>query len=316
MNVCYNFFLINLIYLSMLIYDKLGYNKIESRYIHELLLKENRKYNENYYNEEHHNDLKGGMKTKKIIEDSSEEVESIKFVYNNHKIIFQKISYGDQIHFSLNTLDKKRECLVIILSANEIQTNKKISKCADIHQISMYDNCPLVGKMCNGGGSMLLKIGIEFIKSIKKEYNITIIQIKDNGEKFCKNKKIKLWLLNTLKNGIPWYIKYNFEPFDDINMRVNELNKVKIIANMRILNRTKTSIIEDEKLFDITDKKINEIYNKYKNKSIQYFFNEILNKNCELIENIQEIIIKKLLLFDITGISYYMKLDNNYKIQS
>jgi hypothetical protein len=313
----------------MLIYDKLGYNKVESRYIHEILLKENRKYKENYYNEEHyHNVLKGGMKTtKKIIEDSSdgrssdrnlatlEEVENIKFVYNNHKIIFQKLDYGDQIHFSLNTLDKKRECLVIILSANQIQTNKKITMCADINQISMYNNCPLVGKMYNGGGTMLLKIAIEFIKSIKKEYNITIIQIKDNGEKFCKNKKVKLWLLNTLKNGIPWYIKYNFEPYDDINMCINELNKVKIIANMRILNRTKTSIIEDEKLFDITDKKINEIYNKYKNKSILQFFNEILNKNCELIENIQEIIIKKLLLFDITGISYYIKLDNNnYKI--
>lgn len=158
---------------------------------------------------------------------------------------------------------------------------------------------------------MLLKIAIEFIKSIKKEYNINIIQIKDNGEKFCKKKKIKLCLLNTLKNCIPWYIKYNFEPFDDINMCVNELNKVKITANMRILNRTKTYIIEDEKLFDITDKKINQIYNKYKNKSILLFFNQILNNNCELIENIQERIIKKLLLFDITGISYYMKLYNN-----
>lgn len=300
----------------MLIYDKLGYNKIQSRYIHQLLLKENTKYKENYYNEEHNNILKGGLKTtKKIIENSSEEVENIKFIYNNHKIIFQKLDYGDQIHFSLNTLDNKRECLVIILSANQIQTNKKITMCADINQISMYNNCPLVGKMYNGGGTMLLKIAIEFIKSIKKKYNITIIQIKDNGEKICKNKKVKLWLLNTLKNGIPWYIKYNFEPFDEINMCVNELNKVKIIANMRILNRTKTSIIEDEKIFDITDKKINEIFIKYKNKSILKFFNEILNKNCELIENIQEIIIKKLLLFDITGISYYIKLDNdNYKI--
>jgi len=160
--------------------------------------------------------------------------------------------------------------------------------CADINQISMYDNCPLVGKMYNGGGTMLLKIAIEFIKSIKKEYNITIIQIKDNGEKFCKNKKIKLWLLNTLKDDISWYIKYNFEPYDDINICLNELNKVKIITNMRILSRTKTSIIEDEKLFDITNKKINEIYIKYKNKSILKFFNEILNKNCELIKNIQE----------------------------
>ena len=303
----------------MLIYDKLGYNKVQSRYIHELLLKENMKYKENYYNEEHHNVLKGGMKTtKKIMEDSSKEVENIKFVYNNHKIIFQKLDYGDQIHFSLNTLDNKRECLVIILSANEIQTNKKITMCADINQISMYNNYPLVSKMYNGGGTLLLKIAIEFIKSIKKEYNITIIQIKDNGEKFCKNKKIKLWLLNTLKDGIPWYIKYDFEPYDEVNICVHELNKVKIIANMRILNRTKTSIIEDEKIFDITDKKINEIYNKYKNKSILQFLNEIIKKNCELIENIQEIIIKKLLLFDITGISYFIQLDNNnnnnYKI--
>jgi hypothetical protein len=92
----------------MLIYDKLGYNKVQSRYIHELLLKENMEYKENYYNEEHLNVLKGGMKTtKKIIKDSSdgrssdrnlatlEEVENIKFIYNNHKIIFQKIDYGD-----------------------------------------------------------------------------------------------------------------------------------------------------------------------------------------------------------------------------
>lgn len=296
----------------MLIYDKFSYNKIESRYIHQLLLKENMKYKENYYNKEHPAVLKGGLKTtKKIIENSSEEVENIKFVYNNHKIIFQKLDYGDQIHFSLNTLDNKRECLVIILSSNQIQTNKKITMCADINQISMYNNCPLVGKMYIGGGTMLLKIAIEFIKSIQKKYNITIIQIKDNGEKNCKNKKVKLWLLNTLKNGIPWYIKYNFEPFDEINICVNELNKAKIIANMRILTRTKTSIIEDEKIFDITDNKINDIFIKYKNKSILKFFNEILNKNCELIENIQERIIKKLLLFDITGISYYMKLYNN-----
>ena len=175
---------------------------------------------------------------------------------------------------------------------------------------------PYVGKMYHGGGSMLLKIAIDFIKSIQKQYNITIIQIKDNSEIQCVNKKVKLWLLNTLKDGIPWHIKYNFEPFDEINMCVNETNKIKIMANMRILNRTKTSIIEEENIFDIGDKKINEIYNKYKNKNkpIQMFFNKIFIKspdNCAIIENIQEKIIKKLLLFDITGISYFMQLTND-----
>jgi arabinogalactan endo-1,4-beta-galactosidase len=96
---------------------------------------------------------------------------------------------------------------------------------------------------------------------------------------------------------------------------MDELNKIKIIANRRILERTKTSIIEEEKLFDITDKKIFSIYNKNKNKSILIFFNKIFNEsndNCKLIENIQDEIIKKLLLFDMVGISYYMKLDKNH----
>lgn len=148
----------------MLVQEKLGYNKIQSRYIHEILLMENNKYKNNCFDVEHLNNFKGG-----IIEDTSKKVENVKFIYINHKIIFQKINYGEQIHFSLNTLDDKGECLVIILSASEIQTNKKkIQRTADINQISMGTNCPLVGKMYSGGGSVLLKIAIEFIKSIKE----------------------------------------------------------------------------------------------------------------------------------------------------
>ena len=69
----------------MLIYEKLGYNKIISRYIHEIILSDNNKYKDNYYNIEY---LIGGNKKNnlKILEKSSEEVEEIKFVYNNHKI--------------------------------------------------------------------------------------------------------------------------------------------------------------------------------------------------------------------------------------
>ena len=145
----------------MLIYEKLGYNKIESRYIHDIILSSNNKYKENYFNKEHielnnFNNLHGGTGIKKQ-EILSDEFENIKFIYLGHKIIFQKINYGDQIHYSLNTLDKKRECLVIILSENEIQTGKIKTMSADINQISMFHNCPLVGKMYKGGWYIVTK---------------------------------------------------------------------------------------------------------------------------------------------------------------
>jgi len=268
----------------MKIYEKLGYNKIQSRMMDEIIKNDNKKSEEK-------NNLIGG----------SEEI----FRYIGHKIRFKKIVDDDQIHYSLNTLDKNGECLVIIISKNEAN-----EVCADIHQISMNRTCPVVGKMKSGGRSLLLKIGIEFIKSKKKENKIKIIQIKDNSEKSCKKNKIKLWLLNSIKDGIPWHIKYDFEPYDIEKMGLHEVNKIKIIANLRILKRTRTSIIKEENLIDI-DENIEKIYKKHKNNSILDFFSELMEdkNNCSYIANNQEKIIEKLLLFDITGISYYINLD-------
>lgn len=48
------------------------------------MLKDNKKYYENYFHIEHssQNILLGGMETRKILENSSDTVENIKFVYN------------------------------------------------------------------------------------------------------------------------------------------------------------------------------------------------------------------------------------------
>ena len=286
----------------MIIFEKLGYNKIHSTAIHDIIIEENHNYKDNYNkikNELYNNNLLGGGKDEY-------------FIFQGHKITWKINKYEDQIHYSLNTLDKNSECLVIIIAPNE-----QNEICANIHQISMNKNCPVVGHMITGGGSLLLTIAIEFIKSIKDKYKINLIQTKDNSEKSCVNKKVKLWLLNTLKNGLPWHIKYNFEPYDTEKMILDELNKTKIIANFRILKRTKTSIKKEENLLKI-DNLLLPIYNKYENESILKFFSKLLEnpKNCIFIENIQDELIKKLLLFNITGISYYINLtpnNNNYK---
>jgi hypothetical protein len=119
-------------------------------------------------------------------------------------------------------------------------------------------------------------------------------------------------LLNTLKTGLPWHINYGFEPYDTENLKLDELNKTKIMANLRILTRTKTSIITEKNIF-ILDEILLPIYNKYKNDSVINFFKELFEnyKNCVYIENIQNELIKKLLLFDITGISYFINLTPN-----
>lgn len=93
-------------------------------------------------------------------------------------------------------------------------------------------------------------------------------------------------------------------------MKLDELNK--IIANSRILSRTKTSIIKEKNLFSIDDFLL-PIYKKHINDSIINFFNELFENhiNCKYIENIQDKLISDLLLFDITGISYFIVLTAN-----
>jgi hypothetical protein len=298
----------------MIIFEKLGYNKIQSLGIHDIIAEENLNYKENYdklkYELCNNKNLIGAGNLSK---DDNITIggKSENFIFRDHKITWDKTIYSDQIHYSLNTLDKNKECLLIIIASNE---NNDI--CANIHQITIDKKCPVVGHMVKGGGSLLLTIAIEFIQSIKYKYKINIIQIKDNSVKSCVNKKIKLWLLNTLKTGLPWHINYGFEPYDTENMKLDELNKTKIMANSRILSRTKTSIIKEKNLFPM-DKLLLSIYNKYENDSIIYFFKELFENhiNCKYIENIQNELITNLLLFDITGISYFIYLipKNKYK---
>ena len=129
---------------------------------------------------------------------------SRKYTYEGINFSFEYFKDGDTIHYTLNTIDKIKECVVIIISKNE-----HYYVIADIYNISFFGKYPHVGHLTNNGGSFLLNLATNFIKSISEEYNIKYIQLQDNAQKTCNNKKMKVWLLSTLKYGFPWYYRYH-----------------------------------------------------------------------------------------------------------
>jgi hypothetical protein len=230
---------------------------------------------------------------------------SRKFTYMDMIFPFEKFEDGETIHYTLNAIDKINECIVIIISKSD---NGNVI--ADINNISFFGSCPHVGHMLNNGGSFLLMLAINFIRSIKNKYNIRYIQLQDNAQKSCNKKRIKVWLLSTLKNGVPWYSEYGFKPFNTELEIKDELTNTKLIANKHILMRTKTSVLIEEGLFDDSDEYIKEILEKHKNNNIHLFFTDFLKNfdNCKYIEKIQTQLINKLLLFDMSSVIYFMEI--------
>jgi hypothetical protein len=277
------------------IYKSLGYNNFYSSLLPNIIRKDNIKYHEyliNYENNNKEYSLLGGGNRK--------------FTYQGMEFVFEKFQDEDQIHYSLNTIDEIKQCLVIIIAKNE---NNDMS--ANINQINFFNSCPHIGHIASKGGSFLLELAKAFINSIKNKYNIKIIQLKDNALKSCTNKNLKLWFFTTLVTGNPWYINHGFEPYNTTELKLDDTNKIKILANYRILYRTNVTVLKEENILDFTDEKLNKLYEKYKNDSVIKFFQVLLKNyknNCKYIENIQSNIIDKLMLFDITGISYYMLL--------
>ena len=59
---------------------------------------------------------------------------NIKFTYQGIEFVFEKFQDEDHIHYSLNTIDEIKQCLVIIIAKNK---NDDMS--ANINQISFFN---------------------------------------------------------------------------------------------------------------------------------------------------------------------------------
>jgi hypothetical protein len=276
---------------------------------------------------------------------SSEHIHDLLFpeltkeVFNQHKIggsgNFKKIKYKyDKHNFTLflddstkipamsiypkNNTDSAIKCLVILFSPAK--------KLAYIDNITYHSLCGDVGLSYPGGGTILLKMAVQFLKDNKEKLNINKIQLKDNSFLFCKNisKNIPLSSLYMLTKGDTWYGKHGFTPFmyvtgEDqkdfvIDYRVNKILVKKLTLKCtNIENIMKNAIVEHKLEQYITLDKFNKFCRKYESKPIINFFEDLMvsskfKNTCVLFLYTFHAIMSDCGIVNLHGVSYNMNI--------
>ena len=175
-------------------------------------------------------------------------IKKIKYIYNGNKFkLFE--NYDEGYNISVFRKDNKDEynqkCLFIMIDNNGV---------AYIGNISYYKDCIKSGLEYPGGGSILLKMAITYLKENKNKYKIKIIQVQDNSRLLCeKNKKnIDLSSIYMLTKGDTWYSKHGFKPFDTDEMKLNKKN-YRIFKNNQ--KKVKEINVGDTNIIKILKKK-------------------------------------------------------------
>ncbi|AYV77632.1 MAG: hypothetical protein Dasosvirus15_5 [Dasosvirus sp.] len=99
-------------------------------------------------------------------------------------------------------------CVVIFIDQDE--------KFAYIENISYFDKCVRSGMPRTRGGSLLLRLALDFIREyLKPKFDLQYIQLKDNSFVYCKQVRDKIEFCNMymLSHGDTWYGKYGFVTF-------------------------------------------------------------------------------------------------------
>lgn len=173
-----------------------------------------------------------------------------------------------------------------------------------------------------GGGSVLLKIAIYFLKKYKNKYGINKIQLKDNALKYCKEngEKIRLSLLTTLTKGDTWYGLYDFIPYNPDKDIKDVIGCELYLENKKMVSSTKVSDTHVEKYIREALKKlhmeyfiddIDGLFEHYNDRPLSTFLNQFLREFDEICIIFSEFYMKlsrDLKLHDFHGTSFYLPL--------
>ena len=246
-----------------------------------------------------------------------------KIKYSNEGNDFTLFEKRDRYGFDISIhrdddIKNPRTCLHIQIDRN--------THLAYILNISYYPNCVKTGLEHPGGGRILLKTAIQFLKDNKIEYDLKRIQLKDNSLYPCheSKKNIKLPLMHTLIFGNTWYNKYGFLPYDpDLDepdiVLLDFLNKnAEIVRTTRVgdtnLFEHLSSALQEEQpnvSRNEIEKRIQLMKIKYSNLTIGKFFHKFLQKYdmmCSAFLRFYQQFARDQKIYDFYGRSFYLDI--------
>jgi hypothetical protein len=255
-------------------------------------------YNKNYK-------LSGGGK---------DDNDNIKIEYEGEIFNFYKYTDRNVTVYNLYKENNKEllpECLIIHLD--------KALGIAYLNGISYDDKCFNM-RSTQKSGTTLLKLSLKLIDKIKAHYNIKKITLTDNSRKYCGiGIPIEMWALSMLTTGNTWYGSHGFTPVNGTELDKLKLDKSKLeiyLENMEKVNSIKVKNTNIMKYFKEALKKtqktissddMNELIEKYKNKSILIFFKNLLKNydmTCDIFSLFYEKILRELGMGSLYGVIY------------
>ena len=256
----------------------------------------------------------------KYVQNGCGNTIKLKYTYDNKRFILYEKTTEDGYDISIHRKDdieNSQTCLHIMINS--------VLKLAYIQNISYYKDCIKTGLDYPGGGSILLKMCIQFLKETKDRYKVSRLQLKDNSYFTCDDnkEKISLALLHTFVYGETWYGKYGFRPYKAYkNIRDETLYKI-YKQNKNIVNNTK---IKDTNLFiyiqRIIKKKVDnnenkerllmkKFYDKFKDYTIKMFFKKYLvnfQYSCKAFSEFYVEFANDNNIYDFNGKSFYLDI--------
>jgi len=231
------------------------------------------------------------------------------YKFDNYTFNVSISKQDGRIHIAVLT-PKEDECVTIFIDNKE----------AIIHNMSYDKQCAKEGLKKPGGGDILMKFMLDFLKKNKDKLKIKRILLTDYSYLVCPgcDENIKLARLRMITHGETWYMKYGFKPYNTLKQQPDDVLLKGIDINKKIRNKLSVNQINIIKLAkehkNIDMREIKRLIDKYVLiKDFIIRLSKEFSKYCYLIEYIMKQIydpplLEKRLMIDYYGKSLYLDI--------